>query len=97
MPDSLLAVGTALWLGVLTSISPCPLASNIAAVSIIGRRLADPRQALAAGLNRMVVDELLRHELRECGLVHARQFSWPRTARETARVYRQALAEGEGM
>ena len=49
MSESLVAVGTAVWLGILTSISPCPLASNIAAVSFIGRRLADPRRALAAG------------------------------------------------
>ncbi len=35
----ILAVFTALWLGILTSISPCPLASNIAAVSYISRKL----------------------------------------------------------
>jgi cytochrome c-type biogenesis protein len=29
---------SALWLGILTSISPCPLATNIAAVSYIGRQ-----------------------------------------------------------
>jgi len=34
-----LAIGPALWLGILTSISPCPLASNIAAVSVIGHRV----------------------------------------------------------
>lgn len=28
----------ALWLGILTSISPCPLAANIAAISFIGRK-----------------------------------------------------------
>lgn len=32
-------LGGALWLGILTSISPCPLASNIAAVSLIGHRV----------------------------------------------------------
>lgn len=30
---------SALWLGILTSISPCPLASNIAAISFISRRI----------------------------------------------------------
>ena len=30
---------SALWLGVLTSISPCPLAANIAAVSYVARTL----------------------------------------------------------
>ena len=39
MTDFLLAAGSAFWLGVLTSISPCPLASNIAAVSLIGHRI----------------------------------------------------------
>ena len=32
------ASATAVWLGVLTSISPCPLATNLAAMSFIGRR-----------------------------------------------------------
>jgi cytochrome c biogenesis protein CcdA len=37
-------------LGILTSISPCPLATNIAAVSYIGRRLGSPRQVLLSGI-----------------------------------------------
>ena len=37
--EMLLTVGSAFWLGILTSISPCPLASNIAAVSLIGHRI----------------------------------------------------------
>ena len=45
-----LAVGAgALWLGVLTSISPCPLATNIAALSYVGRHVASPRKAMLAG------------------------------------------------
>jgi len=40
----------ALWLGVLTSISPCPLATNIAAVSYIGKQIADIRRVLLFGL-----------------------------------------------
>ena len=47
---SLLAMGTALWLGILTSVSPCPLASNIAAISFIGRRVGKTRQVLLSGL-----------------------------------------------
>ncbi len=50
--------------------------------------------ALASALSRLLTEIPLRHELRERGLVHAQQFSWPRTAQETARVYRHALAEG---
>jgi cytochrome c biogenesis protein CcdA len=44
-----IAIGSALWLGILTSISPCPLASNIAAISLIGRRTGQPRQVLFSG------------------------------------------------
>ncbi len=39
----------ALWLGVLTSISPCPMATNIAAVSYIGRRVGNMRSVLLSG------------------------------------------------
>jgi cytochrome c biogenesis protein CcdA len=44
-----LAAGSALWLGILTSISPCPLATNIAAVSYVGRRLGSARAILLSG------------------------------------------------
>jgi cytochrome c biogenesis protein CcdA len=50
MTELFLAAGSALWLGVLTSISPCPLATNIAAISYIGRRVGDTRYVLLAGL-----------------------------------------------
>ncbi len=45
-----LAMLSALWLGILTSVSPCPLASNIAAISFIGRKAHDPRHVLFSGL-----------------------------------------------
>ena len=44
-----LPVLTALWLGILTSISPCPLASNIAAVSFVSYRLAHRGMVLLSG------------------------------------------------
>jgi cytochrome c biogenesis protein CcdA len=44
------AIGWALWLGILTSVSPCPLASNIAAISFIGRQVGRTRQVLLSGL-----------------------------------------------
>jgi len=47
---SWLVVGSALWLGILTSISPCPLATNVAAISFIGRRVGNTRQVLLSGL-----------------------------------------------
>ena len=40
----------ALWLGVLTSISPCPLATNIAAIAYVGKRVGRPGKVLATGL-----------------------------------------------
>jgi hypothetical protein len=50
MVEYLLAVAGALWLGIQTSLSPCPLATNIAAISYVGRRVGSPRQILWAGL-----------------------------------------------
>jgi len=50
MDSMLVAIGTALWLGLLTSISPCPLATNIAAISYVGRRVEKTRLVLIAGL-----------------------------------------------
>lgn len=41
---------SALWLGILTSISPCPLATNIAAMSYIGRRVDSSSQVFLSGL-----------------------------------------------
>ena len=46
----LLYAGAALYLGLLTSISPCPLATNIAAISYVGRKVGDSRWVMAAGL-----------------------------------------------
>jgi cytochrome c biogenesis protein CcdA len=50
MDGLLFATGSALWLGVLTSISPCPLATNIAAITYIGKRVGSPRMVLLSGL-----------------------------------------------
>jgi len=46
----LFALLSALWLGILTSISPCPLATNIAAVSFIGKNITCPYKTVMAGL-----------------------------------------------
>jgi cytochrome c biogenesis protein CcdA len=50
MDGLLIGLGSALWLGILTSISPCPLATNIAAMSFIGRRVGSSPRVLASGL-----------------------------------------------
>ncbi len=50
MVTYLLYVVAALCLGVQTSISPCPMATNIAAISYIGRKVENPRLVISAGL-----------------------------------------------
>jgi len=45
-----LAALSALWFGILTSISPCPLATNITAISFVGRRTGSSRGVLLSGL-----------------------------------------------
>lgn len=76
---------------VLTSnVSSLPEAAGDAAM------LVDPNnvEALAAGLHRLLTDELLRRELRERGLAHASQFTWSHAACQTVQTYRQAVADG---
>ncbi len=46
----IIGIGSALMFGVLTSISPCPLATNIAAVAYIGRELKSPLDVVFSGL-----------------------------------------------
>lgn len=46
----LLYILAALYLGLLTSISPCPLATNIAAISYVARKVGNTRQVVNAGL-----------------------------------------------
>lgn len=52
------ALAAAVWLGLLCSISPCPLATNIAAIGFIARNVGNVGAVLAAGalyaLGRMV-------------------------------------------
>jgi glycosyltransferase involved in cell wall biosynthesis len=51
--------------------------------------------ALAEAMAAALGDEALRSRLREAGLRRAAQFSWERTARETAVVYREAVGQQE--
>lgn len=48
--ELVLAIGSACWLGLLTSISPCPLAANIAAISYTSRKVSSVARVLGAGL-----------------------------------------------
>lgn len=50
MNEFILVYLTSLWLGILTSISPCPLASNIAAVSYLGGQINTKYSAILSGL-----------------------------------------------
>ena len=49
MENSLIPVFSAIWFGILTSISPCPLATNIIATTYIGKQIKDSYGALIAG------------------------------------------------
>jgi len=50
-PESFLAILSALWFGLMTSISPCPLATNIAAVSFVGKNMGSPQKVFLAGIS----------------------------------------------
>lgn len=50
MTDLLLSFGSAIWLGILTSVSPCPLATNIAAISYVSKGVSHRRRVLYSGL-----------------------------------------------
>jgi cytochrome c biogenesis protein CcdA len=44
------ALGSALLLGLMTAISPCPLATNIAAIGFLGRSVGNTRRVIVSGL-----------------------------------------------
>ena len=44
------AVIYAFWFGILTAISPCPMATNIAAISFVSRKIDNPLKALLEGI-----------------------------------------------
>jgi len=50
MTEIFIGFASALWLGILTSISPCPLASNVAAISFLSRKIAHPALVFISGL-----------------------------------------------
>ncbi|MFO7881554.1 MAG: aromatic aminobenezylarsenical efflux permease ArsG family transporter [Kosmotogaceae bacterium] len=50
MDNVFLAILSALWFGILTSISPCPLTTNIAAVSFISRNIKSPVKSITSGI-----------------------------------------------
>lgn len=46
----IIAMFSAFWLGILTAISPCPMATNIAAISFISKNIESPYKTVFAGL-----------------------------------------------
>jgi len=51
MTESILfGAATALWVGIMTSISPCPLATNIAAISFISKNIGNSKKVFLSGL-----------------------------------------------
>ena len=50
LDNSSTPVVTALLLGLLTALSPCPLATNIAAIGYIGKDIEDRRSVFRKGL-----------------------------------------------
>ena len=51
MESNVVAVSSAIWFGILTSVSPCPLATNIAATSYIGKEISGYYGTLIAGFS----------------------------------------------
>ncbi|MCD6459526.1 sulfite exporter TauE/SafE family protein [bacterium] len=46
----MLALVSAVWLGILTSISPCPLATNIAAITFLSKKIVHPKAVFISGI-----------------------------------------------
>lgn len=46
----MLGFASALWLGIMTSISPCPLAANVAAIAFLARKITRPFLVLLSGV-----------------------------------------------
>ncbi len=63
MENPAFAFLSALWLGILTSISPCPLVANIAAISFLSKKAVHPKIVLLSGflytLGRMTAYTIL--------------------------------------
>ena len=50
MEFSVAQIASVIWLGILTSISPCPMATNIAATTYIGRQIRSPYATVLAAI-----------------------------------------------
>ena len=50
MSEFAVAVAASFWFGFLTAISPCLMATNVAAITFIARKVDEPRYALLSGM-----------------------------------------------
>ena len=50
MNSAWIAFLSAFWLGILTAISPCPLATNVAAISFLSKKIGHPKIVFLSGL-----------------------------------------------
>ncbi len=66
-------------------------------VADAGLAVAPTAEAFAEALVTILADSSLRARLCESGLARAREFSWARTARETAAVYREIARQTDGV
>jgi cytochrome c biogenesis protein CcdA len=73
-----ISLSTAAWLGILTAISPCPLATNVAAISFIGRQMGNKLAIFLSGIlytSGRVIAYLLLGYLISSGLFATGQIS----------------------
>jgi len=72
----------------------CSNVSSLPEVAGDAALLFDPSdaRAIAAAVDRLLVDDGLRARLVERGLLRCREFTWERTARATLETYRRAMA-----
>ena len=70
------------------------VASNASSLPEVGGIMVEPRdvRALAQAMERVLMDEHLRAELRAKGLERVEQFTWERAAQETFGAYRWVVA-----
>lgn len=68
MTELFIGAISALWLGILTSVSPCPLTSNILAISFVSRRVDKPGKVLVAGF-LYTLGRVLAYVVLGCALV----------------------------
>jgi cytochrome c biogenesis protein CcdA len=50
MDSAWIAFLSAFWLGILTAISPCPLATNVVAISFLAKKITHPKAVFLSGL-----------------------------------------------